>query len=208
MEAHKPNQTSLSLWAMILAGNIGAYNQGLMAGRTPNLDKIAAEGMRFTDYYAEASCTAGRANFITGELPIRTGMTTVGQAGSQEFLWRQLRSLRFSNQWDTLQVSLEKIIWVIRTSFFLQFMDLMNSSVTCIIWMQWKIHVIPIILRTCVIRLVPVTWFTPGQLQPMMLLHASLGKDRKTKDRRRRYLVSPRMETVDDEILDFIEISR
>src|SRR6516225_1781823 len=62
--------------------NIGAYNQGIMAGRTPNLDKMAAEGMRFTDYYAEASCTAGRANFITGELPIRTGMTTVGQAGS------------------------------------------------------------------------------------------------------------------------------
>ncbi|CAG8872470.1 arylsulfatase [Pseudomonas fluorescens] len=62
--------------------NIGVYNQGMMAGRTPNLDQLANEGMRFTDYYAEASCTAGRANFITGELPIRTGMTTVGQAGS------------------------------------------------------------------------------------------------------------------------------
>ncbi len=62
--------------------NIGAYHQGIMASRTPNLDKLAAEGMRFTDYYAEASCTAGRANFITGELPIRTGLTTVGQAGS------------------------------------------------------------------------------------------------------------------------------
>ena len=62
--------------------NIGVYNQGIMAGRTPNLDKLAGEGMRFTDYYAEASCTAGRANFITGELPIRTGLTTVGQAGS------------------------------------------------------------------------------------------------------------------------------
>jgi arylsulfatase len=62
--------------------NIGAYHRGLMAGRTPNLDKLAAEGMLFTDYYAEASCTAGRANFITGELPIRTGMTTVGQAGA------------------------------------------------------------------------------------------------------------------------------
>src|SRR5258705_8645275 len=57
--------------------NIGAYHQGIMASRTPNLDKLAAEGMRFTDYYAEASCTAGRANFITGELPIRTGLTTV-----------------------------------------------------------------------------------------------------------------------------------
>jgi len=62
--------------------NIGAYHRGMMAGRTPNLDKIAAEGMLFTDYYAEASCTAGRANFITGQLPIRTGMTTVGQAGA------------------------------------------------------------------------------------------------------------------------------
>jgi arylsulfatase len=62
--------------------NIGAYHQGVMAGKTPNLDKLASEGMRFTDYYAEASSTAGRANFITGQLPIRTGMTTVGQAGS------------------------------------------------------------------------------------------------------------------------------
>ena len=62
--------------------NIGAYHRGIMAGRTPNLDKLAAQGMLFTDYYAEASCTAGRANFITGELPIRTGLTTVGQAGS------------------------------------------------------------------------------------------------------------------------------
>jgi len=62
--------------------NIGAYHRGMMAGTTPNLDAIAKEGMLFTDYYAEASCTAGRANFITGELPIRTGMTTVGQAGA------------------------------------------------------------------------------------------------------------------------------
>jgi arylsulfatase len=62
--------------------NIGAYHQGMMAGRTPHLDRMAAEGVRFTDYYAEASCTAGRANFITGQLPIRTGLTTVGQAGA------------------------------------------------------------------------------------------------------------------------------
>jgi arylsulfatase len=63
--------------------NIGAYHQGLMYNTTPNLDKLASEGMRFTDYYAEPSCTAGRANFITGELPIRTGLTTVGQAGAK-----------------------------------------------------------------------------------------------------------------------------
>ena len=62
--------------------NVGAYHRGIMSGKTPNLDKLASQGMLFTDYYAEASCTAGRANFITGEIPLRTGMTTVGQAGA------------------------------------------------------------------------------------------------------------------------------
>lgn len=62
--------------------NIGAYHRGIMSGKTPNLDKLAAQGMLFTDYYAEASCTAGRASFITGEIPLRTGLTTVGQAGA------------------------------------------------------------------------------------------------------------------------------
>jgi arylsulfatase A-like enzyme len=81
-QAKKPNIVvimgdDIGMW------NIGAYHRGLMAGKTPNLDKLAKEGMLFTDYYAEASCTAGRANFITGELPIRTGMTTVGQAGAK-----------------------------------------------------------------------------------------------------------------------------
>ena len=63
--------------------NIGAYHRGMMAGKTPHMDKLAKEGMLFTDYYAEASCTAGRAAFVTGQLPIRTGMTTVGQAGAK-----------------------------------------------------------------------------------------------------------------------------
>ena len=62
--------------------NLGSYNSGMMLNATPDLDTLATQGMRLTDYYAEASCTAGRANFITGELPIRTGLTTVGQAGS------------------------------------------------------------------------------------------------------------------------------
>jgi arylsulfatase len=63
--------------------NIGAYHRAMMAGRTPHLDKLAKEGMFFTDHYAEASYPAGRANFITGELPIRTGRTTLGQAGAR-----------------------------------------------------------------------------------------------------------------------------
>jgi arylsulfatase A-like enzyme len=62
--------------------NLSCYHQGIMSGKTPNLDRVAREGMRFTDYYAEASCTAGRASFITGEIPLRTGLTTVGQAGA------------------------------------------------------------------------------------------------------------------------------
>jgi arylsulfatase A-like enzyme len=62
--------------------NIGAYHRGMMSGKTPHLDKLASQGILFTDYYAEASCTAGRANFITGEIPLRTGLTTVGQAGA------------------------------------------------------------------------------------------------------------------------------
>ncbi len=63
--------------------NIGAYHEGVMSGITPNIDKIAEDGMRFTDYYADPSCTAGRASLITGQLPIRTGLTTVGQAGAE-----------------------------------------------------------------------------------------------------------------------------
>ena len=54
-----------------------------MAGITPNIDSIAENGMLFTDYYADPSCTAGRASLVTGQLPIRTGLTTVGQAGAE-----------------------------------------------------------------------------------------------------------------------------
>jgi arylsulfatase len=61
--------------------NVGVYSHGMM-GRTPAIDSIAKDGMLFTDHYAQPSCTAGRAAFITGQLPIRTGMTTIGIPGS------------------------------------------------------------------------------------------------------------------------------
>ena len=61
--------------------NVGAYTHGMM-GRTPNIDSIAKNGILFTDHYGQPSCTAGRAAFITGQLPVRTGMTTVGIPGS------------------------------------------------------------------------------------------------------------------------------
>ncbi len=89
--------------------NIGAYHRGMMAGTTPHIDKLAAEGAIFTDYYAEASCTAGRANFITGELPIRTGMTTVGQAGARQVCQTRLLLLQpHLRAWVMLRDSLEK----------------------------------------------------------------------------------------------------
>lgn len=63
--------------------NISAYNRGAMGYRTPNLDSIANDGALFTDMYAQPSCTAGRASFITGMYPIRSGMTTVGMVGAK-----------------------------------------------------------------------------------------------------------------------------
>ncbi|HSJ91161.1 MAG TPA: arylsulfatase [Ilumatobacter sp.] len=62
--------------------NLSCYSDGLMGYRTPNIDRIADEGARFTDYYGEQSCTAGRAAFITGQNPYRTGMTKVGFPGA------------------------------------------------------------------------------------------------------------------------------
>ncbi|MFC4704297.1 arylsulfatase [Paraburkholderia caffeinitolerans] len=62
--------------------NISAYSQGLVGYRTPNIDRIAHEGMMFTDYYGENSCTAGRSSFITGQTPLRTGLSKVGAPGA------------------------------------------------------------------------------------------------------------------------------
>ncbi|WP_246182390.1 arylsulfatase [Pandoraea pneumonica] len=62
--------------------NISAYSMGLVGYRTPNIDRIAREGMMFTDYYAENSCTAGRSSFITGQSPLRTGLSKVGVPGA------------------------------------------------------------------------------------------------------------------------------
>jgi arylsulfatase len=64
--------------------NISAYHRGMMGGSTPNIDRIANEGAMFTDYYAQQSCTAGRAAFILGQHPYRTGLLTIGMPGAKE----------------------------------------------------------------------------------------------------------------------------
>ena len=66
--------------------NISAYNRGMMGYRTPNIDRIGREGAVFTDWYGQQSCTAGRAAFITGQSPIRTGLLKVGLPGAPEGL--------------------------------------------------------------------------------------------------------------------------
>jgi arylsulfatase len=82
-EANKPN--ILVIWGDDIGGfNISAYNQGEMGYRTPNIDSIAKDGAMFTDWYGQQSCTAGRAAFITGQSPIRTGLTKVGLPGAPE----------------------------------------------------------------------------------------------------------------------------
>jgi arylsulfatase len=79
----KPNV--LVIWGDDIGGfNVSAYNRGMMGYKTPNIDSIAAEGALFTDWYGQQSCTAGRAAFITGQSPIRTGLTKVGLPGAPE----------------------------------------------------------------------------------------------------------------------------
>ncbi len=81
MAAKKPN--ILIIWGDDIGWfNVSAYNHGIMGYRTPNIDRIAKEGAMFTDWYGQQSCTAGRAAFITGQSPIRTGLTKVGLPGA------------------------------------------------------------------------------------------------------------------------------
>ena len=80
----KPNV--LIIWGDDIGqSNLSCYSNGLMGYRTPNIDRVAAEGVLFTDYYAEQSCTAGRAAFITGQNPYRTGLTKVGLPGAASY---------------------------------------------------------------------------------------------------------------------------
>jgi hypothetical protein len=80
MPAGKPN--ILVIWADDIGiTNLSCYSDGLMGYRTPNIDRIAEEGMRFTDAYGEQSCTAGRSAFITGQSVYRTGLSKVGLPG-------------------------------------------------------------------------------------------------------------------------------
>ena len=83
--ADKPN--ILVIWGDDIGfWNVSHNNRGMMGYKTPNIDRIANEGLSFTDYYAEQSCTAGRSAFVTGQIPVRTGLTKVGMPGAPQGL--------------------------------------------------------------------------------------------------------------------------
>jgi arylsulfatase A-like enzyme len=87
-QTQKPN--ILIIWGDDIGyWNVSAFNQGMMGYRTPNIDSIAQQGALFTDWYGQQSCTAGRAAFITGQSPIRTGLTKVGLPGAPEGLKKE-----------------------------------------------------------------------------------------------------------------------
>ena len=88
MAQDKPN--ILVIWGDDIGQfNVSAYNMGMMGYKTPNIDRIAKEGAIFTDWYGQQSCTAGRAAFITGQSPIRTGLTKVGLPGAPEGMQKE-----------------------------------------------------------------------------------------------------------------------
>src|SRR5260370_19711012 len=87
-EQKKPN--ILIIWGDDIGQfNVSAYNLGMMGYKTPNIDRVAREGALFTDWYGQQSCTAGRAAFITGQSPMRTGLTKVGLPGAPEGLQKE-----------------------------------------------------------------------------------------------------------------------
>jgi len=91
-QSNRPN--ILVIWGDDIGWqNVSAYGMGTMGYTTPNIDRIGREGIRFTDHYAQPSCTAGRAAFVTGQYPIRSGMTTVGQPGDALGLQKESPSL-------------------------------------------------------------------------------------------------------------------
>ena len=131
-QTKKPN--ILVIWGDdIGTSNISYNNHGMMGYMTPNIDRIAKEGIAFTDYYAQQSCTAGRAAFISGSVPLRSGMTKVGVPGAEQG-WQKtdvtMATVMKSLGYATGQFG--KNHRETGTNICLRCMALMNSSVTFI----------------------------------------------------------------------------
>ncbi len=119
--------------------NISCNNNGIMGYRTPNIDRIAKEGANFTDFYGQQSCTAGRAAFITGQSPIRTGLTKVGMPGATLGLNAEDPSVGdVMNISGMLPDNSARTIWAIAMNTCPPFMASMNSLAICITLMRKK----------------------------------------------------------------------
>lgn len=128
--ARKPN--ILVIWGDDIGiSNVSAYNLGVMGYQTPNIDRIAREGAIFTDAYAQQSCTAGRASFILGQHPFRTGLLTIGMPGSPQGIptWAPTIAdlLKQQGLWPA---SSARTISAIRTRICPRCTASMNSSAT------------------------------------------------------------------------------
>ena len=112
--------------------NVSAYNLGVMGYRTPNIDRIAREGGLFTDWYGQQSCTAGRAAFITGQSPIRTGSPRSGcRVLTSVCSPRTRRSPSCSSRWGTCPVSTGRTTSATATSSCRPLTGSTSSSATC-----------------------------------------------------------------------------
>lgn len=111
--------------------NISAYSHGVMGYKTPNIDRVAREGMMFTDYYAEQSCTAGRASFITGQSGLRTGMTKVGLPGAATGLQKEDPTIAELLKAQGYATGPARTTWATATSSCPPCTALTSSTVTC-----------------------------------------------------------------------------
>jgi arylsulfatase A-like enzyme len=129
-QAKKPN--ILIIWGDDIGQfNISAYNMGMMGYQTPNIDRLAKEGAIFTDWYGQQSCTAGRSAFITGQSPIRTGLTKVGLSGAPEGLKKEDPTLaELLKPYGYACGQFGKTIWATATSFYPRSTGLMSFWAT------------------------------------------------------------------------------
>jgi arylsulfatase A-like enzyme len=130
--AKKPN--ILILWGDDIGiWNISKFSNGMMGYRTTNIDRVANEGVLFTDYYSQQSCTAGRACFIAGQNPIRTGLTKVGMPGARSAFKRKTqRSPSCSSLRVMPPASSARTTWATATNICQPSTASTNFLVTCI----------------------------------------------------------------------------
>jgi arylsulfatase len=129
-KAQQPRTNIVIIWGDDIGqSNISAYSRGMMGYQTPNIDRVANEGVMVTDYYAEQSCTAGRASFITGQSGLRTGMTKVGLPGATLGLQKEDPTIaELLKPLGLPPVSLARTISATATSFYRRYMVLMSST--------------------------------------------------------------------------------